>query len=74
MLKNALTWFKDATQNGISNFDYIGISYYPKWSSQNLTELSQSIRQLIDTYGKEVMIVETAYHMILSIRTRQTIF
>lgn len=59
--ENALTWFKDATQNGISNFDYIGISYYPKWSSQNLTELSQSIRQLIDTYGKEVMIVETAY-------------
>jgi len=59
--ENALIWFKDATQNGISNFDYIGISYYPKWSSQNLTELSQSIRQLIDNYGKEVMIVETAY-------------
>ena len=59
--ENALWWFSEASQNGIDNYDWIGISYYPKWSSVNLIDLDQSIKNLIETYNKKLMVVETAY-------------
>jgi arabinogalactan endo-1,4-beta-galactosidase len=59
--ENALAWFPQATQAGITDYDTIGLSYYPKWSTQTLTELSASIKTLRSTYHKDVLIVETAY-------------
>ena len=54
-------WFDEAFSNGLIDFDWIGISYYPKWSSTNMNNLPQSIAQLKDKYSKRVMVVETAY-------------
>ena len=54
-------WFDEAFRNGLIDFDWIGISYYPKWSSTNMNNLPQSIAQLKDKYSKRVMVVETAY-------------
>lgn len=59
--ENALLWFKQATAAGVTGFDVIGLSYYPKWSTYNLNNVGDAIAELKTTYSKDVMIVETAY-------------
>lgn len=59
--ENGLWWFEQATQNGVTDFDWIGLSYYPNWSSYTLSNISEPIISLINTYNKRLMIVETAY-------------
>lgn len=59
--ENALWWFEEATNNGVTDFDWIGISYYPIWSEYNLSNVSRAFANLISTYKKQLMIVETAY-------------
>lgn len=59
--ENALWWFKQAKQNGLVDFDWIGLSYYPKWSKYTLENISFPLKTLINTYNKRLMIVETAY-------------
>lgn len=59
--ENALWWFEDATQNGITDFDWIGLSYYPLWSEYSLDNVQLPLTSLIKTYNKRLMIVETAY-------------
>lgn len=59
--ENALWWFEDATANGLSSYDIIGISYYPGWSEMGIRETGAAINELKETYDKEVMIVETGY-------------
>ncbi|MFI8377375.1 arabinogalactan endo-beta-1,4-galactanase [Leeuwenhoekiella sp. NPDC079379] len=59
--ENALYWFKDAEENGVNDFDIIGLSYYSKWSTYPLNKLSIAIDSLRTTYKKELVIVETAY-------------
>ncbi len=59
--ENALWWFKQAAENGVKDFDIIGLSYYPQWSTYKLPQLPAAINELKTTYNKEVIIVETAY-------------
>jgi arabinogalactan endo-1,4-beta-galactosidase len=59
--ENGLWWFEQATQNGVTDFDWIGLSYYPLWSLYTLSNVSEPISILINTYNKRLMIVETAY-------------
>ncbi|PUA28087.1 MAG: arabinogalactan endo-1,4-beta-galactosidase [Cellvibrio sp. 79] len=59
--ENALWWFKQATENGVKDFDIIGLSYYPQWSTYKLPQLPDAIKELKTTYARKVMIVETAY-------------
>jgi arabinogalactan endo-1,4-beta-galactosidase len=59
--ENALWWFGAATKYGLGDFEWIALSYYPKWSAYGLDELSIALDSLIKTYEKELMIVETAY-------------
>ncbi|WP_037348916.1 glycosyl hydrolase 53 family protein [Sediminibacter sp. Hel_I_10] len=59
--ENALWWFEEATANGITDFDWIGLSYYPIWSEYTLENVNQPLTSLKNTYGKKLMIVETAY-------------
>ena len=59
--ENGLWWFKQATQNGITDFDWIGISYYPIWSTYSLDNVITPLTTLKNTYNKRLMIVETAY-------------
>lgn len=59
--ENAISWFEKANKNGVVNFDWIGLSYYSKWSSYQVSDLSKAIATLGSTYNKKVMIVETAY-------------
>lgn len=59
--ENGLWWFKDATENGVTDYDWIGLSYYPIWSEYNLNNVETPLRTLINTYKKKLMVVETAY-------------
>ncbi len=45
---------------GITNFDIIGISFYPVWSDlTSLQSLGDLVKQLKNGYNKEIMIFET---------------
>ena len=60
--ENAQRWFADAAKAGVTDFDFIGLSYYRKWSTQSQAGLEQAIRRLRTQYpGVGVMVVETAY-------------
>lgn len=59
--ENALKWFADASANGIEPYDWIGISYYPLWSTVKTKDLPYFINNLVTTHKKQLMVVETAY-------------
>lgn len=59
--ENALKWFKEAKENNITDYDWIGLSYYPLWSEYKFDRLPEAIDRLITTYNKKLMIVETSY-------------
>ena len=64
--ENALWWFGEAFNAGITDFDWIGLSYYPLWSEYNLNTIDVPLKNLIETYAKKLMIVETAYPFTLT--------
>lgn len=64
--ENGLWWFEQATQNGVTDFDWIGLSYYPIWSTYTLDNVGTALSTLINTYHKRLMIVETAYPFTLT--------
>jgi len=59
--ENAIKWFADASANGIEPYDWIGISYYPLWSTVKIKDLPYFINNLATTHKKQLMVVETAY-------------
>jgi arabinogalactan endo-1,4-beta-galactosidase len=59
--ENGDWWFTGATQNGVTDFDIIGLSYYPQWSKLSVAEVGPAIASLRQKFSKDVMIVETAY-------------
>ncbi|MDQ2657655.1 MAG: glycosyl hydrolase 53 family protein [Bacteroidota bacterium] len=60
---NITWWFDNVAAGGVvSDFDIIGISYYPIWhTGVSVDQLSDQISDFRDAYGKDVMILETAY-------------
>lgn len=58
---NTASWLTGLfTSQSITNFDIIGISFYPYWSNFNsLTQLGTLVNNLKTTYNKDVMIFET---------------
>lgn len=59
--ENALWWFEQAGENGVEDYDWIGLSYYPLWSDYTLSNVGDAFKKLISTYKKRLMVVETAY-------------
>ena len=59
--ENILPWFDAAAKAGVHGYDIIGISYYAKWSKWNLAQLKDTIAEAKRRYGKDVIVVETAY-------------
>lgn len=59
--ENAGWWFREARENGITDFDIIGLSYYPQWSEFSVADVGAQVSYLRQAFDKDVMIVETAY-------------
>lgn len=64
--ENVTWWFKQAGLNDVSNFNWIGISYYPQWSNVSLENLDDELLEINRQFGKRILIVETAYPHTLS--------
>src|SRR4030042_5352348 len=52
-------WFDNAVQRGVP-FDLIGVSYYSYWHG-TLADLQENLNDVTARYGKDVVVVETAY-------------
>ena len=52
-------WFDEMLARGV-DFDLIGASYYPYWHG-SFDLLRQNLNDMIGRYGRDVMVVETAY-------------
>lgn len=56
-------WFFDRLQQNGAKFDVIGLSYYPYWLKSDYTKsidgLGENLNDMVQHYGKEVMVVET---------------
>ena len=60
----SIYFFDNLQQQGVS-FDIIGLSYYPFWHG-SLAGLQQNLHALESRYGKDIIVVETAYPWTLS--------
>lgn len=54
-------WLLAAARAGVTDFDVIGISYYPGWSSFAVSAVGRLVNKLRYQFGKDVLIAETAY-------------
>jgi arabinogalactan endo-1,4-beta-galactosidase len=59
--ENLLPWFDAAIEAGVNDFDWIGMSYYSKWSTRSVAQAGETMGEAIRCYGKGLMVVETAY-------------
>lgn len=59
--ENTLWWFTEAEAAGITDFDTIGVSFYPQWSTFSIGEMGAQVTTLRQHFGKDVMILETGY-------------
>ncbi|MET0355752.1 MAG: glycosyl hydrolase 53 family protein [Cellvibrio sp.] len=59
--ENGLYWFPQAAMHGITDYDIMGLSYYPQWSKYKVDTIGDAIRELTKSQGKPVMVVETGY-------------
>ena len=59
--ENTTWWFTEAEAHDVNDFDVIAISYYPQWSSYSIAEMGAQANFLRQRFGKDVMVVETAY-------------
>ncbi len=59
--ENLRPWMADALQHDVTGFDIIGLSFYEKWSSMSVAELGAVIADARTRYGRDVMVIETAY-------------
>ena len=41
--ENVEPWFAAAAAAGVRDFDYIGVSYYPKWSSLDMPQAERAL-------------------------------
>jgi arabinogalactan endo-1,4-beta-galactosidase len=53
------TWFDNARNQGVP-YDIIAMSYYPYWHG-TMNQLRTNMNDVAARYGKDVMVVETAY-------------
>lgn len=51
-------WFDAARNNGISDFDIIGLSYYPQFHGSDLSTVGNTVESLRAEYNRNVMLVE----------------
>jgi len=58
--ERAIQWFFDRMEKHGVAYDMIGLSYYPWWQGGG-ENLQQALKATAETFGKEIVVVETAY-------------
>lgn len=59
--EHVMNWFEGLEGKGLMDYDILGFSYYYNWSTVHLNNISNYVSEFLQMYGKDVMIMETAY-------------
>jgi arabinogalactan endo-1,4-beta-galactosidase len=59
--ENVEPWFAAAAAAGVRDFDYIGVSYYRKWSTLDLPRAEQALLRVNQRFKRPIIIVEVSY-------------
>ena len=55
------TLLTNLSNNGYTDYDIVGASYYPYWTNQKPTMLTSLADNVYSTFGKDLMVMETGY-------------
>ncbi len=59
--ENVEPWFAAAAAAGVRDFDYIGVSYYRKWSKLDLPQAERALAAVNQRFSKPIILVEVSY-------------
>jgi arabinogalactan endo-1,4-beta-galactosidase len=59
--ENVEPWFSAAKDAGVHDFDYIGVSYYPKWSKFNMSQAQTALAAVKKQFKADIIVVEVSY-------------
>ena len=59
-VENAIYFFNELQPFNL-DYDIIGLSYYPQFSTHNLTVVQSKLNELATTFNKEIFLAEVAY-------------
>ena len=59
--ENVEPWFTAATAAGVRDFDYIGVSYYPKWSTFDMKQAGDALAAVRQKFKADIIVVEVSY-------------
>lgn len=60
MVDKTDNFFTIMEENGVTDYDIVGLSYYPYWHG-TFAQLKENIDNIYNKFGKEVVVAETAY-------------
>lgn len=55
-------WYFDNLKKRGAKYDVIGASYYPAWSGATVSDLVEYCKNLMNRYGKDIVIMESGYN------------
>ncbi len=59
--ENVEPWFAAAVAAGVRDFDYIGVSYYRKWSKLDLPLAEKALQRVHQRFQRPIIVVEVSY-------------
>ena len=59
--ENVEPWFAAAAAAGVRDFDYIGVSYYPKWSTLSMSQAQMALATVKKRFKADIIVVEVSY-------------
>jgi arabinogalactan endo-1,4-beta-galactosidase len=59
--ENVEPWFAAAAAAGVRDFDYIGVSYYRKWSTLDLPQAEKALAAVNRRFSRPIIVVEVSY-------------
>ena len=59
--ENVEPWFVAAEAAGVRDFDFIGVSYYPKWSTFDMKQAQSALTAVKKRFNADIIVVEVSY-------------
>jgi arabinogalactan endo-1,4-beta-galactosidase len=59
--ENVEPWFAAAADAGVRDYDFIGVSYYPKWSTFDMKQAQSALTAVRKRFKADIIVVEVSY-------------
>ena len=59
--ENVEPWFAAAAAAGVRDYDFIGVSYYPKWSTFDMKQAQSALTAVKKRFKADIIVVEVSY-------------